>query len=67
MSEIFEVSEEWVLSEEWVRHSMSDDLLRHCLTHGDRVLLANLINITRLTFRSHIPNWFHALPSKFDV
>jgi hypothetical protein len=46
---------------------MSDDLLRHCLTHGDSVLLANLINITRLTFRSHIPNWFHALPSKFDV
>ena len=22
MSEIFEVSEEWVLSEEWVRHSI---------------------------------------------
>ena len=46
---------------------MSEDLLRHYLAHGDSVLLANLINITRLTFRSHIPNWFHALPSKCDV
>jgi hypothetical protein len=47
---------------------MSEDLLRHYLAHGDSVLLANLINITRLTFRFHLPNWkFHALPSKFDV
>jgi hypothetical protein len=42
---------------------MSEDLLRHYLAHGDSVLLANLINITRLTFRSHIPDWIHALPS----
>ena len=46
---------------------MSEDLLRHYLAHGNSVLLANLINITRLTFRSHVPNWFHALPSKCDV
>ena len=47
---------------------MSEDLLRHYLAHGDSALLANLINITRLTFCSHFPNWdFHALPSKCDV
>ena len=46
---------------------MSEDLLRHYVAHGNSVLLANLINITRLTFRSHVPNWFHALPSKCDV
>ena len=47
---------------------LSEDLLRHYLAHGDSVLLANLINIIRLIFRSHFPNWdFHALPSKCDV
>jgi len=47
---------------------MSEELLRDYLGHGDSVLLANLTNITRLTFRSHPPNWkFHSLPSKCDV
>ncbi len=50
------------------RLSISEEVLRDYLGHGDSVLLANLINITRLTFRSHPPNWkFHPLPSKFDV
>jgi len=47
---------------------MSEELLRDYLDHGDSVLLANLIDITRFTFRSHPPNWkFHSLPSKCDV
>jgi hypothetical protein len=47
---------------------LSEDLLRHYPAHGDSVLLSNLINITRLTFRSHLPNWegFQAIPSKGD-
>jgi hypothetical protein len=45
-----------------------EDHLRYYRAHGDSVLLANLINITRLTFRSHPPNWkFHAIPSTCDV
>ena len=48
---------------------LSEDLLRHYPAHGDSVLLSNLINITRLTFRAHLPNWefFHAIPSKGGV
>jgi hypothetical protein len=43
---------------------MLEEHLRHYLGHGDSVLLANLIDITLVTFRSHPPNWkFHALPS----
>ena len=48
---------------------LSEDLLRHYPAHGDSVLLSNLINITRLTFHAHLPNWefFHAIPSKGGV
>ena len=47
---------------------MPEELLRHYLDHGDSVLLANLINITRLTFCSHPLNWeFYTLPFKCDV
>ncbi len=41
---------------------MLEELLRHYLGYGNCALLANLIDITLLTFRPH-----YALPSKCDV
>jgi Family of unknown function (DUF6535) len=58
---------------------ISEDLLQHYLAHGDSVLLANLIYITRQLFRfdpEHWPGWFRTLSvlrcilpkiSKFDI
>jgi hypothetical protein len=57
MSEIFEVSEEWVLSEEWVRHSIDQKSRARllCSVFSNRAAAAAVQNITFVDLKT--VNW----------